>query len=45
MSCTQYIGYFVGQGCKPHVLSWNATAAILLVKICRVTQNSTLRGV
>ena len=41
MSCTQYRGYSVRQGCKPHVRSLNATAAIDLVKICRVTQNCT----
>ena len=45
MSCTQYLGYSIRQGCKPHVLSWNATVGIALVKIRKVTHNSTLRSV
>ena len=45
MPFTQYRGYSVGKGCKPHLLSWDATAAIALLKICRVKQNSTPHSV
>ena len=44
MSCTQYLGYSVRQGFKPHVLSWNSTGAISLFRIRRVTHISTPRG-
>ena len=42
---TLYLGYSVRQGCKPHVLSWNSTAAISLLKIRRVTQIKKNRSV
>ena len=37
LSRTLYLGYSVRQGGKPHVLSYNSTAAVSLFKIRRVT--------
>ena len=45
LSRTLYLGYFVRQGCKPHVLSWNSTTAISLLRIRRVTQIKKTRSV
>ena len=45
MVCTQYLGYSVREGLKPHVPSWNSTAAISLFEIRRVTHIKNPRSV
>ena len=45
LSHTLYLGYSARQGCKPHVLSCNSTAAISLFKIRRVTHIKKTRSV
>ena len=45
MAFTQYLGYSAREGLKPHVLSWNSTAAIFLFKIRWVTHIKNPRSV